>query len=111
MSVKEQISVLRQDGYLDAAAMLAQLDGSVNTKAELAYLTEFAVIHDSGDPLTRDQLRALWTAYCFHAGLLPDTAPYDNALLRIWNQMEQAGQTRGWKDYDDFDSSMCAYLV
>ena len=105
------VFMLRQDGYREAAELIESLLGRFNLPKELDHLTEFAVSNDSGSPLARDQLRALWTAYCFHAGLLPDTAPYDNTLLHIWNRMEQMGQTRGWKDFDDFDNAMGAYLV
>jgi len=79
--------------------------------SELVYLKEFAVHNDSGDLLARKQLRALWTAYCFHAGMLVDTAPYDNRILHLWNEMEDAKQTRGFKDFDDFDGFMCELMV
>jgi len=79
--------------------------------SELIYLIEFATHNDSGNPLVREQLRALWTAYCFHAGMLVDTAYYDNIILRLWNEMEDAKQTRGFKDFDDFDNFMCKWLV
>ena len=79
--------------------------------SELVYLIDFAVRNDSGDPLAREQLRALWTAYCFHTGMLVDTAPYDNKILHLWTEMEDAKQTRGFKDFDDFDGFMCEWLV
>ena len=108
--VKRQVQLLRTDGYLDAAEIEWQCR-HFNLAFELAHITEFAVAHDSGDPLVREQLRALWTAYCFHADYIVDTAPYDNALQGIWTVMEDAGQTRGFAGFRDFDNFMCNLLV
>ncbi len=108
---KNQIEMLRRDGYSDAARIIEQQDSSFNLTHEMAHLMDFAAINDSGDLLAREQLRALWTAHCFHANWSVDTAPYDSALLALWERMEDEGQTRGFKDLDDFDNFMCGLLV
>ena len=108
---KNQIEMLRIDGYSDACPIIEQQDSSFNLTHEMAHLMDFAAINDSGDLLAREQLRALWTAYCFHADWNPDTASYDSAMLSIWERMREAGQTRGYKDFDDFDNFMCGLLV
>lgn len=76
---------------------------------ELDYLTRYAVVNGADCPDARAVLRALWTAYCFHAGYLVDTAPYDNDLLRLWNRMGPA--QKGFEDYEDFDNWMCDLLI
>lgn len=108
---KNQIEMLRRDGYTDAANIIEQQDNSFNLTHEMVYLMDFAAINDSGDPLVREQLRALWTACCLHANGYVDTAPYDNSLHAIWERMEAEGQTRGFEDFDDFDNFMCGLLV
>lgn len=108
---KNQVEMLRRDGYSDAAQIIERQDSRFNLTKEMEWLTGFAALNDSGDPLVREQLRALWTAYCFHADWSADTAPYDNALLALWEQMGAAKQTRGYKDFEDFDDFMCGLLV
>ena len=109
--VKQQVEMLRRDGYTDAADIIVRQDSRFNLAKEFECITEFAASHDSGDPLTREQLRALWTAYCFHIGADVDTALYDSKLRLIWAQVTEAGQARGYRDFDDFDDFMCGLLV
>lgn len=107
MSAKEQIALLRQDGYLDAVAVIERLSGSVNLSAEFEYLKAFAKQGCFDDEHCCEQLRALWTAYCFHSELLVDTAPYDNDLRTVWSALVE----KDWSDFDSFDNFMCTYLV
>lgn len=68
---KNQIEMLRRDGYSDAARIIEQQDSSFNLTHEMAHLMDFAAINDSGDLLAREQLRALWTPPRMTAPYLP----------------------------------------
>lgn len=85
-------------------------------KCELKYLREFAARNELfSEELARNQLRALWTAYCLHNNLDVDTAGYDVALMGLWTLIdEHAGpdlEKAGWTCYDEFDSFMAELLV
>ena len=77
-------------------------------KKELKYLHMFVTHNQFDEKLSRNQLRALWTAYCFHNDFIVDTATYDRELLTLLEKIEYK---KGWSDFDDFDNFMCAYLV
>lgn len=78
----------------------------------MEYLKEFVRQGCFDEELSRDQLRCLWTAYCFHQRLDVDTSGYDSGLLDLWDTMaEEEAETADWSDYDSFDSFMCRYLV
>ncbi len=62
---------------------------------ELDFILDFARDNDFGYDSCREQLRSLWTAYCLHNNLLPDTRLYDNDLLEIWNVVEK-NTTHPW---------------
>lgn len=55
----------------------------MDREKELAYIIGFAVESCFDDELSCQQLRSLWTAYCFHHGLDADTADYDADLAAI----------------------------
>jgi hypothetical protein len=60
---------------------------------------------------TEKQARAVWTTYCLLMGLEPDTKPYDNMLLTVWNEywsfgVNKRGLYRELSDYDVFDLFM-----
>ena len=79
---------------------------------ELEYIKAFA----GGEGLRvlqqRWQLRALWTAYCFHKRLDTDSFEYDQIIGEIWNMILSNEASKGdWKDYDEFDNFMCELLV
>lgn len=86
-----------------------ELQGFINKSAELEYLKSFVCGGDFDEKLYRNQLRSLWTAYCFHHNLTVDTQEYDNALLGLWNLL--GVQQDAWKSYDTFDSFLCEFLV
>lgn len=104
--------------YLSRSALAAEPDpdeASISRDAELKYLEAFAYQSDFEEELARKQLRALWTAYCFHHDLDVDTANYDSDLLGLWSCINKtvdavAGES-DWSCYGRFDSYMCAYLV
>lgn len=110
--VRFQSGLLWRDGYHAAARIIEVLQGTVSREAELEYLKEFARQSCFDDELSRDHLRCLWTAYCFHHNLDVDTARYDNDLLGVWNVMlEEEPKTADRSSHDEFDSFMCRYLV
>lgn len=79
---------------------------------ELAYIIGFATESCFDDELPCQQLRSLWTAYCFHHGLDADTADYDADLATIWKEIAQTEEdTAYWSDFNSFDNFMCAELV
>lgn len=54
--VKQQVEMLRRDGYTDAADIIVRQASRFNLAKEFECITEFAASHDSGDLLTREQL-------------------------------------------------------
>ena len=57
-----------------------------------------------------EQLRCLWTAFCFHYNIDVDTKRYDDHLICIWDEMEK-NETCGLRDLSKFENFMCKYLV
>lgn len=110
--IQFQLGILRRDGYYAAARIIESMQCKVSREAEMEYLKEFVRQGCFDEEISRDQLRCLWTAYCFHNGLDADTSGYDNDLLELWNATaeEEAG-TADWSDYGSFDDFMCRYLV
>lgn len=106
-------AALHRDGYLDAEALIENLENSVSRKAERLYLVAFTRESSFDDDLSRQQFRCLWTAYCFHHGLTVDTAEYDGELGGMWAFMVRCGYplSRWWKDFDAFDAFMGEYLA
>jgi len=97
----------------DYAAGWSEIKKLPAVDVELEYLKEFAKTGDFDYQLARNQLRALWTAYCFHEGLDMDTARYDRYLRDLWDAIPASSDLRGidWRNFDAFDNFMCAYLV
>ena len=80
--------------------------------AEFKYMATFAIESYLIEELARDQLRSLWTAYCFHHNLDVDTEEYDEDLSQLWDVVSEVGDgTSEWSDYDGFSNFMCRYLV
>lgn len=106
------LEVLWRDGYHAAAQLIEQLRGSVNRDAELKYMKQFAFESCFDAEVCCDQLRSLWTAYCFHHNLDVDTADYDRDLRVVWEAVaEVERETADWSDFDSFDRFMCKELV
>jgi len=79
--------------------------------AELHYLLSFIAESPFDVEICRDQLRCLWTAYCFHQNLDVDTAQYDEDLRDVWDKLaETEAETADWSDFDSFDYYMGRYL-
>ena len=110
--IQYQLRILQRDGYHAAAGMLETLEHTISRDAELQYLKEFARQQSFDEDLSRDQLRCLWTAYCFHHRLDADTSGYDYDLMDVWNTVaETEAETADWSSYDSFATFMCRYLV
>nr|WP_300815696.1 hypothetical protein [uncultured Acetatifactor sp.] len=107
-----QVDILRRDGYHAAAQIIESMQGTVSREAEMEYLKEFVRQCCFDEEPARDQLRCLWTAYCFHHGLTVDTSGYDNDLADLLNVMaEEEPETADWSGYGSFDGFLCRYLV
>lgn len=99
--------LMTREGVIGALYAVPVID------AEFVYLQAFAKTGDFDYQLARDQLRALWTTYCFHEGLDADTARYDRYLRELWDAIPSGSDLRDvdWRNFDAFDNFMCAYLV
>lgn len=73
-------------------------------------LKHLAKDEDMSFEVVPNQLHALWVAYCIHAGYEVDTAPYDNDLMALWDEMA-GNETNPFADFDAFDDFMCKDLV
>lgn len=82
----------------------------MDRKAELEYIRSFARESFLDDGLGCDQLRCLWTAYCFHHNLDVDTAQYDKDLASVWDVVDEP-DCADWHSFETFDNFMCKYLV
>lgn len=108
MGLDKQLELLHDDGYFDSEETLRSYSSG---KAEFDWLKKFAAESSFDMEICRDQLRALWTAYCLHNGLDCDTRRYDNDLLDLWRVVEQSEpDTADWSNFDSFDLYMCAWL-
>lgn len=84
----------------------------MDRNAEFNYILAFVVESSFENELSRDQLRCLWTAYCFHNNLDADTYEYDGDIRALWNAIAaQEPDSADWHDLDSFAYSMCMCLV
>ncbi|MBM6722677.1 hypothetical protein [Pseudoflavonifractor phocaeensis] len=84
----------------------------LNEDDEYNYLLKFAAGADfEVGELAEKQLRALWTAFCFHESLDVDMAEYDAKLRALYQQMPGYSISCSWYDYDGFGRYMCELLV
>lgn len=80
-------------------------------KKEFDYILEFIEGGDFVQFVEVKQLRALWTAFCLHHGLDPDTSTYNGYALEMWNYLEE-NLTCPWSSdrFENFDLFMGANL-
>lgn len=84
----------------------------MNMQAEFEFLLQFIRQNGFDVEICRDQLRALWTAYCLHYDMTVDTGPYDLAMRELWSATaEMEEDTADWSDFDTFDNFMCGLMV
>lgn len=96
------------------SGLLARVDiaARINTTTEFEYIKEFVQNQDFDYQVVRNQLRALWTAYCIHAHYEVDTASYDSRIYGLWDIVSNDNKTNtDWHDFDTFDGFMCADMV
>lgn len=111
-SVDVVIHLNKAFGFEKCHSATGVSDGFTRQKAEYAYLKAFVWESCFDDELSRDQLRCLWVAYCFHHELVVDTFEYDCDLLELWGVLTETGDgTSEWEDYDGFYYFLSKYLV
>ena len=102
--------VAAQEGCSESAIRLIPLKEFDKQETEFDYLCEFAEEASFDcETLPAEQLRSLWTAYCFHNNLNIDTFEYDNALKKIWIRLEDK-ESSSWEGVDEFDNFMAYSL-
>ena len=80
--------------------------------AEFSYIKLYEKENFFDSELICDQFRSLWTAYCLHFNLDPDTKEYTKDLLALWNGLLDGEKDNVfWSDFDSFDHFMSYYLV
>ena len=98
--------VAAQEGCSESAIRLIPLKEFDKQETEFDYLCEFAKEADFGcEALPAEQLRALWTAYCFHTNLDIDTFECDTALRKVWEVLKDK-KSCCWDNFDEFDHYM-----
>lgn len=111
VTVEKIIAELKIGGYLDAAAYIERQFGTINRTAEFGYMKAFIIEGYFENETEREQLRALWTAYCCHHCLDVDTAGYDADLNGLWCKIIEVGQVDNWYSFDHFANFTCYLLV
>ena len=86
---------------------------------EWRYISSFILGTEYWYELALNQLRCLWTAFCFHEDLNVDTHDYDLYMGIMYKTME--ANPSAWYDgyvdvdadsaYESFYNYMCEYLV
>lgn len=62
--------------------------------------------------LCYNQLISLWTAYCLHNDVFPDTYEWDNDMLSLYHVIATKFDVEiSEKDLNEFDILMSTYLV
>lgn len=85
---------------------------SAAVEAEKRFMLKFAEGAALNEQLAMEQLRCLWTAYCFHADLNVDTRDYDVQCTELWHKVtDSADAPTAASTYADFEMFMCVYLV
>ena len=111
VTVEKIIAELKVGGYLDAAEYIERQFATINRTAEFGYMKAFTVEGHFDNEVEREQLRALWTAYCLHHNLDVDTAAYDTELAELWLKITEMGKVQDWYCVEDFENFMCGLLV
>lgn len=94
---------------------------NINKKDELQYIKNFTKETNDGFYYNRIywyQLHCLWTAYCLHHNLMPDTYEYDTEIQQIFEQIKSQLKEKGlkirntqFKSYKEYDLYMGQYLA
>ena len=86
---------------------------STQCQQEYEFIRDFVRESSFDEELARNQLRSLWTSYCFHFDLDVDTAKYDADLQELWEIISDGGKgdTADWSSFVSFDNFMAELLV
>ena len=76
-------------------------------RMEMEFLLDFTSCHSYD--YHKEHIRILWSAYCFHHDIEPDTSTYDQSLLSLWNEVKR--QEKISQSYDEFYDYMSEFLV
>jgi len=91
---------------------MRKVNETLNGRGEFTFLVNFVLENCFHVKSAREQLRALWTAYCLHNDMEVDTACYDMDLRILWDYIPpEYAITQGWTFYAGFDEFMCAHIV
>lgn len=77
---------------------------------EMEYMRRFIEGNCFDDGVAREQLRALWTAYCIHQNLDVDTDAYDAGVKNLWSWLPDEDSPE-WNTFEEFDGFLCKFLV
>lgn len=84
---------------------------------EFKYILDFVKGADLDDLCQYHQLIALWTAFCLHRDLIPDTFSYDTLEKELWDEIVK-NETNPWKNglvqlniYRKYCRDMMQFLV
>lgn len=59
----------------------------VDKERELVKILEFIEDDFVYEGVGREQLRSLWTAYCIHWNIIPDTFDWDHGIVQMWRAL------------------------
>lgn len=86
------------------------------TEKEWNYLIRYAQSHEGNSVVDLEvrMVRVLWSAYCLHANLDPETKNYDKDMDALWESVKDNWMDDGypyWGTYEDFYNDMTEYLA
>ena len=75
-------------------------------------LMNYIMKSDFQQQVCRQQLMALWTAFCIHNDLDVDTSKYDELLSHIYIALlTKENLFDDWKIFSNFENYICKFLV
>lgn len=83
----------------------------------MTFIEEFEfIVRNLKDYGSKEWCRILWTAFCLHHNLTPDTANYDTKIKELYHRicilkLLDLGSFENPKNFEDFDGYMCEFLV
>ncbi len=104
---KKELSPDNRMAYPSAAERDAEWDRLLQfvqgNKDDFGPLTEeWTLADDSSEGVVRHQLLSMWTAYCVHNDLEPDTSTYDQAILKVWGLLADDCESECFASFDAY---------
>lgn len=65
---------------------------------------------DFSNKIVRNQIRSLWTAFCIHQNIEPDTREYDEKLSILFDAIKNSSMQSKPFNFEAFDLFMGEYL-